>query len=85
MKGYKNYLKEVVGPHHTDRKPEFESTNIQSLFDMQGRTIGSRAELNLQKKIEPPHDKTNKMICAPSKDSNQPGHPSSLISLSCAL
>ena len=25
--------------------------------------------------IEPPHDKTNKITCAPSKDSNQPGHP----------
>ena len=24
------------------------------------------------------HDKTNKMTCAPSKDSNQPGHPPSL-------
>ena len=28
---------------------------------------------------EPLHDKTNKMTCAPSKDSDQPGHPTSLI------
>ena len=28
---------------------------------------------------EPPHDKTNKMACAPSEDSDQPGHPHSLI------
>ena len=28
---------------------------------------------------EPWHDKTNKMACAPSKDSDQPGHPPSLI------
>ena len=28
---------------------------------------------------EPPHDKTNKMACAPSNDSDQPGHPPSLI------
>ena len=28
---------------------------------------------------EPPHDKTNKMPCAPSEDSDQPGHPPSLI------
>ena len=28
---------------------------------------------------EPPHDKTNKMICASSEDSDQPGHLSSLI------
>ena len=27
---------------------------------------------------EPPHDKTNKMIFAPSEDSDQPGHPPSL-------
>ena len=34
--------------------------------------------------IEPPHDKTNKMACAPSEDSDQPGHPPSLIeSLLC--
>ena len=31
--------------------------------------------------FEPPRDKTNKMICAPSEDSDQPGHPPSLISL----
>ena len=28
---------------------------------------------------EPPHDKTNKIICASSEDSDQPGHPPSLI------
>ena len=28
---------------------------------------------------ELPHDKTNKMTCAPSKDSDQPGHPPRLI------
>ena len=28
---------------------------------------------------EPPHDKTNKMACAPSEDSDQPGYPPSLI------
>ena len=27
---------------------------------------------------EPQHDKTNKMTCAPSEDSDQPGHPPSL-------
>ena len=26
---------------------------------------------------EPAHDKTNKMACAPSEDSDQPGHPKS--------
>ena len=28
---------------------------------------------------EPPHDKTIKVACAPSEDSDQPGHPPSLI------
>ena len=31
------------------------------------------------KAFEPPHDKTNKVACAPSEDSDQPGHPPSLI------
>ena len=29
--------------------------------------------------FEPPHDKTNKMTCAPSEDSDQHWHPPSLI------
>ena len=29
--------------------------------------------------FEPQHDKTNKITCSPSEDSNQPGHPPSLI------
>ena len=33
--------------------------------------------------FEPAHDKTYKMACAPSEDSDQPGHPPSLISLRC--
>ena len=28
---------------------------------------------------EPQHDKTNKMICVPNEESDQPGHPPSLI------
>ena len=30
---------------------------------------------------EPHHDKTNKKVCAPSEDSDQHGHPPSLIGL----
>ena len=30
-------------------------------------------------RYEPPHDKTNKMVCAPREDSYQPGHLPSLI------
>ena len=29
--------------------------------------------------LEPRHDKTNKLTCTPSEDSDQPGHPPSLI------
>ena len=32
-----------------------------------------------KKHFEPPHDKTNKMTFVPSDDSDQPGHPPSLI------
>ena len=34
---------------------------------------------SLRKRFQPPRDKTNKMNCAPSKDSDQPGHQPSLI------
>ena len=34
---------------------------------------------NVKPQCEPPHDRTNKMACAPSEDSDQPGHPPSLI------
>ena len=32
-----------------------------------------------KKHFEPPHDKTNKMTFVPSENSDQPGHPPSLI------
>ena len=35
--------------------------------------------MKLPSTYELPHDKTNKMVCAPSEDSDQPGHPPSLI------
>ena len=34
---------------------------------------------HMKKENEPHRDKTNKMACAPSEDSDQPGHPSCLI------
>ena len=43
----------------------------------------SFTEMNKQQKTlckyEPLHDKTNKMVCAPNEDSDQPGHPPILI------
>ena len=35
--------------------------------------------MNHVTRYEPQHDKTNKMICAPSEDSDQPGHTLRLI------
>ena len=32
-----------------------------------------------QVSFEQPHDKTNKMTCAPNENSDQPGHPPNLI------
>ena len=33
----------------------------------------------IEEYYEPPHDKTNKMTCAPNEDSDQPGHQPRLI------
>ena len=41
-------------------------------------TAPSRALLK-QTLNKPAHDKTNTMTCAPNEDSDQPGHPPSLI------
>ena len=45
--------------------------------------LNSQVLLRDIKKIEPEHDKTNKMTCSPGKDSDQPGHPPILITLHC--
>ena len=39
----------------------------------------NKCKPTLIKTTEPPHDKTNKMACTPSEDSDQPGHLPSLI------
>ena len=46
---------------------------------------GYKVPLDRQRWINPPRDKTNKMACAPSEDSGQPGRPHSLIGLCCAF
>ena len=48
--------------------------------------IVSHCWLMVVSRFEPPCDKTNKMACAPSEDSDQPGHPPSaqaVLSLRC--
>ena len=37
-------------------------------------SLGHHCNYGPSRLYEPPHDKTNKMACAPSKDSDQPGH-----------
>ena len=52
----------------------------QSVFCYtQNCCIDSIKEVTIWVLNELPHDKTNKMACAPSEDSDQPGHPPSLI------
>ena len=45
-------------------------------YNLVGNTV---PQLKLPITFEPAHDRTNKMTCAPSEDSDQPGHPPSLI------
>ena len=47
--------------------------------DLQQRLTKTEEEWQKEQQVnEPPHDKTNKMT-VPSEDSDQPGHPPSLI------
>ena len=55
------------------------SLNIHSAFDKYPRNPRSVSQ------NEPPHDKTNKTTCAPSEDSDQAGHPPSLIRVFAVL
>ena len=49
-------------------------------IDADGMTVKNMIMRNLVwVYTKPPHDKTNKVIITPSKDSDQPGHPPSLI------
>ena len=49
------------------------------LISLRGSGRSEFACYNRSNKSEPPHDKTNKMACAPSEDSDHPGHPPRLI------
>ena len=46
---------------------------------IRGQTRSRRLATQLQCLYGPPYDKTNKMTIAPSKDTDQPVHPPSLI------
>ena len=49
------------------------------LLKFRCRYIENKQNLDSYLSFKPPHDKTNKVACAPSEDSDQPGHPPSLI------
>ena len=52
---------------------------LQTHFLTAGSICGSLTKaIYLRTTLDPPDDKTNKIACAPSEDSDQPGHPPSL-------
>ena len=55
-----------------------ESSNEHTQLANRTRDVALRLKL-LIVPYEPPHDKPNKMSCAPNEDSDQPGHPPILI------
>ena len=61
--------------------PMPEGTFSQAAGHFLAQNNRSRCNHEYLSKIiyEPAHDKTNKMACAPSEDSDQPGRPPSLI------
>ena len=46
---------------------------------LEGKQVQAFSQKAQMLAYEPSHDKSNKLACAPSKDSDQPGHPPSLI------
>ena len=56
---------------------------IQLIYHSLMVMIHQGHEIHITWTNEPPHDETNKLICALSEDSDQPGHTPGLISLRC--
>ena len=55
------------------------NVNCADQEQQQHKYVANHSEAYKTCTDEPPHNKTNKVICAPSEDSDQPGHPPSLI------
>ena len=70
---WRNYM--AANARLKDRKPHL----LFLTWDCKWEETMASTLPYLLKLIEPPRDKTNKMACAPSEDSDQPGHPPSLI------
>ena len=61
------YFQVLTNIKHRKREDCKTKTNVKILL---------KTDIKIQT-FEPPNDKTNKMTCAPGKDSDQPGHQSS--------
>ena len=73
-------INEILG--HRELTSEKKKYTAELFFYVHGLRVPSEKQCHSPLTIvliEPPHDKTNKMACAPSEDSDQPGHPPSLI------
>ena len=72
---YSNKVWKMSRNNHNHRSQPANATKQKSKQIMTDSTQSTQTkETN-----EPAHDKTYKMACAPSEDSDQPGHPPSLI------
>ena len=58
------------------------ATGLINLISVSKSVLILNSIVNLN---EPHRDKTNKMVCAPSENTDRPGHPHNLISLRYAL
>ena len=57
---------------------QVDKSKNESLFNFYVNIIDKMQMEPIKILFEPPHDKTNKVTCAPSEDSDQSGHPPSL-------
>ena len=57
----------------------FSISNVSVSYTAECRVHTKFGQTSLGKQHQPAHYKTNKMACAPSEDSDQPGRPPSLI------
>ena len=58
---------------------DFKKVYMRRLFWLSKYPVSLTRLGYMRKLYAPLHDKTNKVACAPSEDSDQPGHPPSLI------
>ena len=72
-------MHQSLSPQCGDYNGALRNEKLSSLFPVGGDGGYDWCIIPTRAKYEPPHDKTNKVACAPSENSDQPGHPPSLI------